>query len=450
MSNKSRRFLGVPDEFWMGFVIVVGFFLKLVYDIQIGYTEQTFNAGVWQEMVDGIPNEGQIGIIQYYFTMHKMPDFSLTEYPGFSSPPLYYWICAGILEIIHRLMGWAIGTSLHTIQCLNVFFVLIGCCCGVGMLAKFGVRRRKLTVAILFLTFFPMFYYLGASLSPDALCFMFTMLALNTALSWYESRRSSAFLQMGFWLGLGIMTSWYALMALPAVFALYYYAKKDGRRNETPLGVQLRRSLIIIILLGGWWPVFRMIRYHVSPFYIDAVHNGSYIGEISAIGRFLIPGAASLKHIHTVGYVSYESNFWGQLFKTAVFQFTGIETVVSETAAIANFALRLSIAICILMHIMWFYVLQTPRLDKPLKRFLVIGYLSTLGMYAFVAIRIPYVETVNLIKIAPVIMYPLIGMSVCGYGSGNENLFEKITTWLMNGMILILALVTAFLMGFYP
>ncbi len=451
MSRKSRRFLGIPDEFWMGFIMMVGFFLKLIYDIQVGYTAQTLNAGVWREMVNGVPNQGQIGVIQYYFTMHHLPDFNLMDYSGFTNPPLFYWISAGILEIIHRMMGWPIGTSLHVLQCLNVIYVAVGCGCGVGMAMKLGVRGRKLTVTILFLTFFPVFYHLSASLSPDAMCFMFTMLALNTALSWYTSRRSSSFYRMGVQLGLGMMTGFYALLALPAILTLYHFARRDGRRNEIPLPVQLRRFLIIVVILGVWWPLFRLIRYHVPLFYYDIERYGTRIGAAysSWMKRLLLPSRYQMRHFHTVGKTMYESNFWAQLFKTAVFGLNGIQLTVKETEVIAYFTLRLSILLCILMHIMWIYIMQTARLDKPLKRFLMIGYLSMLGMYAFLAFRYPYVEMVNLMTCAPMVIYPVIGMGVCGYGSGNENLFEKITTWLCNFLILIFALLTAFLMGFY-
>jgi hypothetical protein len=46
-------------------------------------------------------------------------------------------------------------------------------------------------------------------------------------------------------------------------------------------------------------------------------------------------------------------------------------------------------------------------------------------------------------------VFPLAGMSVCGSGDLSDNLFEKITTWLGNAMILLLAFLTAFLFGFY-
>ncbi len=449
MEKKSERFLGIPDVFWMGFIMMVGFFLKLVYDIQIGYAVRTPNAGVWQQIAGGIPAEGQIGVIQYYFTYHRLPDFDLMKYQGFTNPPLFYWVCALILDVIHRMMGWAAGTSLHVLQCINVIYVTVGCVCGVSMAYRFGVRKRKLTVVILLMTFFPAFYQIAAALNPDAMCFMFSMLSLNTALSWYTSRRSKSFMAMAVQIGLGLMTGFGALFVLPPILTLYYFAKQDGRRNETPLHKQLWRMLLIVGIMGGWWPALRLFRYHVPLFYSEVASFG-HIVYYGLFGRLRLPNKILLSHLHTVGDVGKEYNLWAQFFKTSVFGFMGIDTSVPEVAFLAYFTLQLCIFLWVLMHIMWLYVMFTARLDKPMKHFLLVGYLTILLGYVWLCLKYPYVEMMNFSRIAVILIYPVIGMGVCGYGYGNENIFEKVNSFLANGLSLIFALLTAFLMGFYP
>ena len=58
---RTRRFMGIPDEFWIGFVIMVGFFLKLVYEIissnpdgglAIGYYINQWLANFYLEELD--------------------------------------------------------------------------------------------------------------------------------------------------------------------------------------------------------------------------------------------------------------------------------------------------------------------------------------------------------------------------------------------------------------
>ena len=87
--TRNRRFLGIPDEFWIGFVIMVGCFLKLVYDTRISYSAFTINAGSWMEFADGHPNPGHIGLMQYYMTVMHLPDFDPRTVTCYSNPPFY-------------------------------------------------------------------------------------------------------------------------------------------------------------------------------------------------------------------------------------------------------------------------------------------------------------------------------------------------------------------------
>lgn len=451
MQNYQRkRFLGIPDEFWIGFVFLVGIFLKLVYDINAGYQYPTVDAGTWEKMAGDLPNSGHIGVLQYIFTHFRYPDVDLTNYPEFTNPPLFYWVGAGILFVVHHVMGWAIGTSLHLLQCFNVVYVLVGAACGIGMVYRFGIRGRKLTVSFLFLSFFSAFYVLGASLTPDAMAFMFSMLALRNGLVWYETRRSRDFYKTAFFIGLGIMCSFAVLMVIPAVYTLYYFAKRDGRRNETPLGRQLLISIICIALLGGWWPVFRMVRYHIPLFYSKFEDMQSYsVAGYSIFTRLRIPSARQLTELNSVGLPEYEHNIWAQIFKTALTGFAPPKPGLRTTRNLAVFTLYLSIILSILMHVMWFYMMFTARLEKPMKRFLAVGYFSMLILFIIVCIRYPYTYVMDYKLIAPIVIFPVIGSGLCGYGTDSDNIFERTASRIADGITLLYAVLTAFLFGFY-
>ena len=101
-----------------------------------------------------------------------MPTFDVTTLSCYSNPPFFYVICALILQIFHDGFGWAIGTTLHFLQCVNSIYVMVGLFAGFGIVSKFGVKGRKFIASILFLTFFPAFYNIGATLNNDALCYM--------------------------------------------------------------------------------------------------------------------------------------------------------------------------------------------------------------------------------------------------------------------------------------
>ena len=195
MSGTARkRFMGIPDEFWVGFIIMVAFFLKLVYTIKIGYQSGTIYAGSWLDLTEGSIHGGHVEVIHYYFTFHKLPDFSPVGYPGYALPPLYYIISSLFMELLHRLMHWSAPVSLHVLLSLNVIYVSIGESCGLAILRRFGVRGRNLVTAVFFLFYFPGFYLLSGAMDGSALAFMFSMLALSGVLSWYDSRRQKVLL----------------------------------------------------------------------------------------------------------------------------------------------------------------------------------------------------------------------------------------------------------------
>ena len=450
MGSRSKRFLDIPDEFWIGFVFLVSFLLKLIYDIQVGYSAATVNAGVWKEMVNGLPNEGHVGYMQYLFTYHRYPNTDPRGYACFIDPPFYYVICALILELIHRLMRWPIGTSLHVLQCINVIYVTIGCTHMISMLHKFGIRGRKLVVCILFISFFPGFYHLGAELSPNAMSFMFSMGALNHGLSWYGSRRQKPFLVAALLLALGLLTAWQGVLAVPALLTLYYYAAQDGRRNEVSPARQMMRALCFLIPSAFVWPFYRYIRFHIPFFYAQrSLRPYGDVSRYSLFSRLRLPGKELMRDLHTFGVPSKEYNLWAQIFKTAIVNFQSINFSRGEARVISEFAFRLSIFLCILFHVMWIYTMFTARIEQPLKRFLQVGYLSYILIYIISCIRFPYIYYMNFMRIAPVLLFPVTGMGICGYGLSTDTVFEKVTGWAANSLVLIFALTCAFIFGFY-
>ena len=142
--NTTKRILGFPDEFWIAFVIMVGFFLKIIFDISTGYTFQARNLGMWTYLEPGQAHEGTLGVIQYLFENHRLPDFDPRTVSGFESPPLFHILCAFFLDLFHRAAGWKIGTCLHTLQCFNAIFVTAGSLSEIGILRKCGLVGREL------------------------------------------------------------------------------------------------------------------------------------------------------------------------------------------------------------------------------------------------------------------------------------------------------------------
>lgn len=448
---QTKRILGIPDEFWIAFVIMIGIFLKLIYDITTGYQVSTHDMGTWKNITAGTVNSGHLGVIQYYFTYHHLPDFNPALYSCYSNPPLFYVVCALILEIIYRINGWDIRFCLNFLQCMNVVYVTVASFCGIGILRKFGVQGRKLVACILFLTFFPAFYNIGATLNNDAMCFMFMMLALNAAVGWYQTRRLKTIVFTAVWLGLGMMSKLNAVIIAPAIGMLFIFALRDKRTENKALWKQYGIFAAISIPLGMWWPIYNFIRFRMPIFYVQSISDEwQQLAEYYTIPqRLMIPGIGLFLQPHLIADRTVEYNIWAQTFKTAVFDEQAINMSMQGTYIMSLTVLFLSIFICILLHVMWIHTLLRNRLQLPFKVFTVVGYLSILISYLKFCFSYPVVCTMNFRYIPVILIFPLAGMALCGTGSEDDSTFEKITSKTVSWAILVFSVMTAFLFGFF-
>ena len=438
--------MGVPDEFWILFLIMVGFFLKLVYDIKVGYMAPTPDAGVWEFLPEGAAHEGHIGYIQYLFTYHRLPGQDLRTLTAYSNPPLFYIAGALFLEVFHRMMHWAIGTCLHSLQCINVIYVMVGECSCLGILKKLGVKGRKIVIMIVFLFFYPPFYHLGAALHGGAMAFMFSMLALNSAMSWYNSRRYKTLVTAGVELGLGLMTSFTAIIVLPVIILLIRNGVIDGRRNEVPYRKQVRTFSLTAGIMGLLWPIYRLIRFGIPFTYVEPTGvrtTGSFLFRLN------LPTKAMLKHFHLVGNAALESNIWAQTFKTAIFDYNGLYLEAGTARTIALAMLYISIAICVLAHIMLIYSLLAGKTDSVYRHIMEAGYLIILGGYLLLCYLVPMTGIMDAKYLILLLLIPVAGAGLCGTGDEEDNLFEKILSGLFSVMMLIMAVLSAFMFGFY-
>ena len=445
--SRSKRFMGVPDEFWIGFVIMVGFFLKLIYDIKLGWASGTVGAGVWQDLerADFVPG-GHLSVIQYYFTHHMLPNVDPRTAPAFANPPLYYITSSLLLEVFNRILGWSISISLHLVQCMNVIYVMVGECCGIGILQKFGIRGRKQVVSILCLIFFPAFYNLSGAMNGSAMCFMYSMLAVSSALSWYNSRRAKTLRSCAIEIGLGLLTSPAALLILPPVIYLIRKGAVDGRRNETPVPVQAKRFAATVSALGLSWQAYIMIRYKLPLFYIGTEGLTGTVG--TPVSRISLPTLKMLTHLHTEGNAALESNVWAQALKTSVVDFAALDLSLKVTRISAVILVFMVLAVLILQHAMLIYVLASMRMEHVHAMFIIIGELTLLAGYVICCLMYPYTEIMDFKMITPVIIFPLIGMGLCG-GEASDGPFEMITSRVTGFLILLMSVLTAFLYGFY-
>ena len=449
--NTTKRILGFPDEFWIAFVIMIGFFLKIVFDVSSGYNFQARNLGAWTYLEPGQAHEGTLGVIQYLFENHRFPDFDPRTVSGFENPPLYYIFCALFLDAFHRGAGWKIGTCLHTLQCINTIFVTAGSLCEIGILRKCGLVGRELVASILFMTFFPAYYIIGASFSVEAMCFMFCTFALYNSITWYRTKEMKHIIGTAVFFGLGMSTSYAASAILPAVLSVMILAARDKRFGRKSLYAPFGRFFIIAGIGSLWWPVYNFIRFGVPLFYRKFSYESWEMlkGRYSVWMRIKIPSINEFSDMQIDSGGKYLYNIWAQTLKTSIFDYNAINMELRPTYIMAGILLFMNILLCVLFHVMWIRSLMGHRMRREIRGFTGVGYLGALIGYAVFCLRNPIVSAMNFCYIPTIILYPITGMAICGAAGRNATGLDRILTRVCNWVIVFFAVVAAFLFGYY-
>ena len=375
--------MGFPDEFWIGFVIMVGIFLKLVYDIQAGYISPDGLTGLWRSQRGAAPGSGTLGVIQYYYNHHALPDFSPRTYAGYAAPPLYPILAALFLWLITGVMGWKIAFGLYLLSCVNVIFVTAGIFAGIGLLSKFGVKGRRMVVSILFLTFFPGYYHLGSVIGPDALLFMLLMLSLNSAANWYLTRQARTMKRLTITLCLAFLTGYRTFLILPPILLIILYAARDGRVYHVPLPLQFRRFAIPCGIAAFLWPVYNLLRFGLPLFYTDPAPNdwSTSYASLSPGTRLGIPSLHQLLHLRHTGKLSLSANIWAQALKSAVVDYTSLNLTLVPTRRLAGIIVLLCLVLFICGIGCAALYLPTSGMAPAFKAFYLSGVISLIGGY---------------------------------------------------------------------
>ena len=450
-TTKSRRIMGYPDEFWIFYICVIGLFLKIVFDIQHGYEYQSFNLGEWTTLGENEFHTGTLGVIQYFFEYHRLPDFSPIGLPGYECPPLFTLFCSVMLELLHRLMANQIGTSLHIILLFNVIFVTIGTYAGVSILRRFGLRGRPVLTVFLLLTFYPGFYIMGATFNSDAMCFMFCMLSIDRIMSWYLTRKKKNLLLCGLYFGLGLMTSYAAFTILAPIITLMVLALLEKRTENSIILNHVRDASIIAGVLGLWWPVYNRIRFGVPLFYVDFISDDwQKIGEdVSFWTRIRPPFHTDFVSLHVTEGARNLYNIWAQLFKTALFSENVIDMSLRGTVTCCSFITFISIVICILLHIMWARTVKSRHTDEAFMIFSVVGYVSLLIEYIIFCFRTPALGAMNFRFVPMCMFYPIIGMALGDDRSGRQHSTDRLCMKAVTYLIIVFSGISAILLWFY-
>lgn len=176
--------------------------------------------GFDEEMAVGI---GHFGLMEFIAKFHKLPDFDVREVYGFYNPPVYYVICAFVINICKNISINKLFLK-DCVQFVNVFFCIASS--GIFYLLlnkiKFINEKIKFPIFIMFL-FHPWMFYFAIQCTNDCLLCFFTLCAIYLSICFHENKKISTIILLALCFGLGMATKLsMAFMAVPIAFVFIY------------------------------------------------------------------------------------------------------------------------------------------------------------------------------------------------------------------------------------
>ena len=304
-------------------IIAAGFILRLNYVI---YTPLSETVRLRQHDMYSFGGEkGHSAYIEHFFNNgFTLPDFDPTTKAQFYHPPLHHLLAAMWMRILTTL-GMSYTRAIGSLQFLSLFYST--CCMFVSerIFTTLRMRGSSKLLALAIVAFHPTFIIMAGSVNNDILSILFILLAVYTAILWYEDSTVKNIVFIALSIGLGMSTKLStALVAIPisGIFA----AKLIKERKR--IGAFIRQYIIfglICLPLGLWFPIRNMVRFGVPITYVHRLSEDSdqYIGFYSKYERLFDLCDHPFQNVFlnriSTGADFYEHNILVALIKTSVF-----------------------------------------------------------------------------------------------------------------------------------
>lgn len=356
-------------------IIALGIFLKLAYILYTAtWTRQ-------HDVVDFGTGEGHAGYIEYLLQNKELPDFDPRTIWAFFQPPLHH-IVAAIWIKLCMFAGLAYRQAQENIQALTF------CYMGAVMLFSYftckEIRLKKwgMRVAMLLISFHPIYIMLSGSINNDALSLALSAAALYLVVVWYQRPSIPIILLLGASIGLSMMAKLSGVIIAPAVAVLFLLKLIQERMKWKKYLIQFAAFAFVVLPLGLWWTIRNIVLFDMPVNYIPPVGEQlEYTGLFHRLLDIRLHSVYPAMKAYGDAYDEY--NVPLAMMKTSLF---GEYNFGLEWGAITPFATVLFIVgvlLALAAFVTMLYVLFSKKitLKKEWKLFLGVLYTSLLASY---------------------------------------------------------------------
>lgn len=257
----------------MIYIMCTGIFLRLIYILYTAvYTRQ-------HDVVDFGTGEGHAGYIEYLFEHKALPDFDPRSVWAFFQPPLHHFISV-IMMKVSIFCGTTYRQAQENIQVLTFFYMctlLLAC---YFICKETGLKKTGMGLAMMLVSFHPIFILFSGSINNDALSLMLSVFALYFVILWYKKPGFLTIILLGLSIGLSMMAKLSGGIVAPAVACLFImktwsvYRESKIQKSWKSMGnliVQFAAFAIVTFPTGLWWSVRNMLKFSMPLNYIPPV-----------------------------------------------------------------------------------------------------------------------------------------------------------------------------------
>jgi 4-amino-4-deoxy-L-arabinose transferase-like glycosyltransferase len=241
---------------------------------------------------------------------HEESSGALTAYEGFQ-PPLYYWIMAPALQLVHGaslpaqviFLRWL--SSLIASLAIPLAFLVgrlvfrddrlaLGCAAVLAVMPEFAIDVARVGNECLAAVLFTLLIWAALRLARDGLSY-------------------SSALAAGMALGFGLLAKAYFLTAAPVVAVLYAFAWRR-RKGGSGIGPALC-GIAAPVLVAGWWYVRNLIAFGTLSGLMEAVATrdaglATVLAKAAHINWARVIDGILLSHLYFGGWSSLTARAW--------------------------------------------------------------------------------------------------------------------------------------------
>ena len=429
-----------------------GFLFQFIFVTATGYLVCTHDMGTFPGFETDYISAGHLGYIGYLFNYGHLPDFNPMSVWGFYHPPLHF-ILAAIWLKINVAFGLSEALCLENLQLLMMLYSMLSLCVLYSILKELNVSDKTRRIWLLFISFFPFFFYNAANLTNDGLSILLALIAVLYTIKWYHKQSFKNIIVLAFAIGLGMMTKLTVGLIAPATAFVFLVVLWRRREEWKKMFVQFFTFGVICVPLGLWWSIRNAVRYQMPIGYVQEVLASAQEVSMFPVWERIFPKLDIWLHPFMTYHNFTDSIDYGifsTMIKSALFCDFPFFAYQQWEYQLCRLYIFLTLFLFILVVGIFFWKLYEHIRYKLWKDtifwFGCIAFVVQMVMYISFAFNYPVVCSADFRYIVPIIAYLMVISKQVEIDEKNSvKKIKGIVGNLIEGLVLFFAIISAFL-----